>query len=287
MPFLRFSRDKRGYENTYLCHTFRQSGRQSLRVLYWFRTPPDVKVGRLALDPGVIRAIEENNPKLKFDWGKILKVKPPPASEHGTDGRKKSGGRRRTDGTARTAQSFPPGGGVSSGEQRSEPEVPLSGELSKDPLASDPGLDSVSQEKVPLGQLDRGGESAVPEERGNVHVALSLTDEEGLARLRARHSEIQARINERIRDQAQLEALRAQAGLIDPDAWRTVDEARERLASLDVTVEAIRRVLGRRRRRRRGRPSGHGGAGLARSNADGGDAVKASPRVFPQDRRDD
>jgi len=78
MPFLRFSRDKRGYESTYLCHTFRRGGKLELRVLYWFRTPPDVKVGRLALDAVAIRAIEESNPDLKFDWGTILKVKPPP-----------------------------------------------------------------------------------------------------------------------------------------------------------------------------------------------------------------
>ena len=88
MPFLRFSRDKRGYESTYLCHSYRQSGTQELRVLYWFRTPPGVRVGRLALDPNAIRAIEEANPRLKFDWDKILKVKaPPPPQEYDREAR--------------------------------------------------------------------------------------------------------------------------------------------------------------------------------------------------------
>ena len=50
MPFLRFSRDKRGYANTYLCHTFREDGIVRMRVLYWFRSPPDIAVGRPALD---------------------------------------------------------------------------------------------------------------------------------------------------------------------------------------------------------------------------------------------
>ena len=96
MPFLRFSRDKRGYESTYLCHSYRQSGTQELRVLYWFRTPPGVRVGRLALDPKAIRSIEEANPSLKFDWDKILKVKaPPPPQEYDREAREERRATRR------------------------------------------------------------------------------------------------------------------------------------------------------------------------------------------------
>ncbi len=79
MPFLRFSRDKRGYANTYLCHTFREDGIVRMRVLYWFRSPPDIAVGRPALDAEAIRDIEASNPALTFDWEEILKAKPPAA----------------------------------------------------------------------------------------------------------------------------------------------------------------------------------------------------------------
>jgi hypothetical protein len=81
LPFLRFTRDKRGYETTSLVHSGRRNGRSRQRILYWFRTPPGVKVGRPALDEGAIRWIEEHNPDIEFDWPKILEAKPqaPPA----------------------------------------------------------------------------------------------------------------------------------------------------------------------------------------------------------------
>ena len=85
MPFLRFSRDRRGYANTYLCHTFRQGGVVRMRVLYWFRTPPDIGVGRPALDAAAMRDIEASNPDLTFDWDEIMKAEPlaPPARPAG------------------------------------------------------------------------------------------------------------------------------------------------------------------------------------------------------------
>ena len=50
MPFLRILRDKRGYETSYLMHWFREGHRQRSRVLYVFRTPGGVRVGRTPLD---------------------------------------------------------------------------------------------------------------------------------------------------------------------------------------------------------------------------------------------
>lgn len=91
MPFLRFARDSRGYESTYLVHTYRSGRKTVTQVLYWFRTPPHVKVGRLALDEGTIHAIEAAYPDLEFDWETLLKQRPPPPREFERHG----GGRRR------------------------------------------------------------------------------------------------------------------------------------------------------------------------------------------------
>lgn len=77
MAFLRYVRDHRGNENTYLVHTFRRFGKTRPEVLYWFRTPPHVQFGREALDDGTMKAIEENFPYVEFDWPKILERKPP------------------------------------------------------------------------------------------------------------------------------------------------------------------------------------------------------------------
>ena len=70
MPFVRVSRDKRGYEHIYLLEV--SSRRPSRpRILYWFRTPPGVRVGREPFDEPVRRALEAQNPDVTFDWKKL------------------------------------------------------------------------------------------------------------------------------------------------------------------------------------------------------------------------
>jgi len=72
VPFLRVIRDKRGYETTYLMHWFQDNGRQRSRILYAFRTPSGTRVGRDALDPGLMRQLETTNPGIPFDWKAVL-----------------------------------------------------------------------------------------------------------------------------------------------------------------------------------------------------------------------
>ena len=77
MPFVRFSRDRRGYEHVYLVDA-RDHGRS--RVIYWFRTPPGVKVGRSPFDSATQRSLEQQYPDVKFDWSQIVAARmPPPA----------------------------------------------------------------------------------------------------------------------------------------------------------------------------------------------------------------
>ena len=75
MPFLRFSRDRRGYENTFLLHAARPRGeRDRPRLLYWFRTPPHLKVGRTPFDEEAIRLLEDAHPEVEFDWSRLLET---------------------------------------------------------------------------------------------------------------------------------------------------------------------------------------------------------------------
>jgi len=90
LPHLRFTRDKRGYENTYVVHAIRRRGKARQRILYWFRTPPNVRVGRAALDEGAIRALEEQNPEILFDWTKILEAQPTPPPPESAERRRRS-----------------------------------------------------------------------------------------------------------------------------------------------------------------------------------------------------
>jgi hypothetical protein len=80
MAFLRFSRDKRGYEHFQLVQPAvnrRGSGRP--RILYWFRSPSNVRVGREPFDDAIRSAIEKQNPELEFDWTQILATPIPSA----------------------------------------------------------------------------------------------------------------------------------------------------------------------------------------------------------------
>ena len=77
MPFVRFSRDRRGYEHVYLVDA-KEHGRS--RVIYWFRTPPGVKVGRTPFDLATQRSLEQQYPDVSFDWSQIVAARmPPPA----------------------------------------------------------------------------------------------------------------------------------------------------------------------------------------------------------------
>lgn len=74
MPFIRHARDKRGYESTFVMHAYRGSnGASRTRVLYLFRSPSSLKVGRRALEPEVMEALEHTHPDLAFDWTTLLR----------------------------------------------------------------------------------------------------------------------------------------------------------------------------------------------------------------------
>jgi hypothetical protein len=72
VPFLRVIRDKRGYETTYLMHWCREGTKQKSRILYVFRTPGGVRVGRDPLESDVLRQIEAEHPDIEFDWNAVF-----------------------------------------------------------------------------------------------------------------------------------------------------------------------------------------------------------------------
>ena len=80
MAFLKFSRDRRGYEHFYLVQPSNR-GKARPRVLYWFRTPPNIKVGRSPFAPEIRRALEAQNPDVAFDWETIVRTPIPPPME--------------------------------------------------------------------------------------------------------------------------------------------------------------------------------------------------------------
>ncbi|HVZ22922.1 MAG TPA: hypothetical protein VG871_17740, partial [Vicinamibacterales bacterium] len=101
MPVLKFSRDKRGYEHYYLMESpaggRRGGGAGRPRLLFAFRTPPHVKVGREPFADEVRQTIEAQHPDIRFDWARIMATPiPPPDVEHWRE-------RRRAEKAARRA----------------------------------------------------------------------------------------------------------------------------------------------------------------------------------------
>jgi len=79
VAFLRFSRDKRGYEHFQLVESTTKRGRTRTKVLYWFRTPPGVRVGREPFDEATQRSLEAKYPSVAFDWKRIVSTPIPSA----------------------------------------------------------------------------------------------------------------------------------------------------------------------------------------------------------------
>lgn len=123
-PFVRISRDRRGYEHTYLFHVRPGGGRSARpRVIYWFRTPPGVRIGRPAFDAEMREAIESQFPDQVFDWETFEAIPPPPEVENWRE-------RRRLEKAAKRARVA----------EASEPDEPEPGETESGPgAASDTG----------------------------------------------------------------------------------------------------------------------------------------------------
>ena len=260
MPFLRFTRDKRGYETTSLVHAGRRSGRSRQRILYWFRTPPGVKVGRPALDEQAIRWIEEHNPDIEFDWPKILEAQPSAAPPAKTSARTEDAKNRRGRGDrdrpratpGRRPAPPPPPTPIEGGLSDADPSEPDPLELEPlEPLEPEPSAGGTTTDEEVAEAFEQLAHPEAEEapEPPVMPVEQSLGREQ-LTRLRARYAELQARITERGGDPVRVDELRAQAESLNPDTWVTDDEVRQGIASFELKIRDLRAALGLRRRRR-------------------------------------
>ena len=224
----------------------RDRRRGEARILYWFRTPPNVRVGRAALDEEAIRSVEEHNPGLTFDWTRILKARPPdaaPVEESARD-------RRRRERAERGARARPVDRPSPPPPQASRRQPPA--EAPREPavviaVEAMPDESPAGAPEMDIGSDDESAEAERPMLPPGLHVEERLGPE-GFSRLRARYAELMARISERVQDPVRLEELRTQAERLNPDTWITDEEARAGIEGFDAAYEAIRTRLGRRRR---------------------------------------
>lgn len=246
-----------------MVHGERRRGRSRSRVLYWFRTPPGVRVGRAPLDPDAIRLIEAHNPDVTFDWPRILKgdgvpaaarARPDPQDRRARPDRSRGGDRPSGD-TPRQARppaeipgpaaAEPPAVPVPTTTIMTTPQDPASGPDAPAAAAPEPALEASHD------RFDETAEASElsPEVRLETAAGVRL-GAEGLGRLRARYAEVIARILEKIEDPAGQGELNAQAERLNPDNWVTDDEVTAGLEQYEAVYESLRAVVGRRRQRR-------------------------------------
>lgn len=233
MPFLRVLRDKRGYETTYLLHWFRDAdGRQRSRVLYVFRTPPGVQVGRQPLEPAVMRELEAAYPDIEFDWRSLRSTQQlvetaetrRPRRPRRADGRDgdAEGETERGAGPTRAADQPP-----TRDDEEAQPPV-----IESAPASPEPGPQQVVRSRIP---------SAI----------LGTTDEERVAWLREVYGDVRAEVERRTQDDQRRVALLALADRLNPDGWNPLEPVTQQLSDASDALMRLSLVFTRRRRRAR------------------------------------
>jgi len=228
LAFLRFSRDKRGYENFYLVETStNRRGKTRARVLYWFRTPPGVKIGREPFDGDVRRALEQQYPEVAFDWRKISETPIPSAdAERWRERRRleKAERARRRDSSAAPGEL--PAEAIGDEPDVNEPDV---NELE--------GSDSVPDEVPELVDADDDGEeekpvvsaveAAIAAAQPSEHAVVEPPREHGVAQSSRESSRHRRRRRRRGRPRPDEAVATGQAGSSEPSAPEGAPQSRD------------------------------------------------------------
>lgn len=224
MPFLRLTRDRRGFENTYLLHADHPG--EKPRLLYWYRTAPGIALGRPPLDEDAIRTIEDQHPEIDFDWPAILALSEvmTPEDEEPRPQKKKPAPQ----------------------QQKKAPPDRRPARAAVDARPSEPEADASPQDVEALpdiaGDDDAFVDSAPPPVRAS-GLLEELVGREIATRLRARHAEIVARIHEQNADGSLRDAWLKRSEAINPDLWVTPDAILDGVRNADGLFDRLRGEL--------------------------------------------
>ena len=256
MPFLRVLRDKRGYETTYLMHWFREGSRQRSRILYVFRTPPGVRVGRDALDPQIIREIQEKYPDIEFDWRALRENQQ--VIETSPD-------LRRPRASGRSGRAEPAEG---RGKRRKEED------------AEKPAADRIKAEPVHVPP------SPVREPRPKLAIPSAIegtTREDRFVFLLNWYLHLRERVPHRTHDPIRREALLGLVERLNPEAWVGEEAV---VAGLQHAAEALQRlshIFAKRRKRARRAKTGATEHMAAAEVGASAEAAEASASLEPSE----
>lgn len=275
MPFLRLTRDRRGFENTYLMHADRPGDRP--RLLYWYRTAPGILLGRAPLDEDAIRTIEEQHPDIDFDWPAILALSevmtpeeeaPAPRRERKIKPQRERERRPEPRAAATHADQNSVAdlsADLSSGAQGAEEEAQsaeeddaddaeeMIGVVDADPVSADASAEAKAafgedEPAEPVRHVfpDRAQPDAVEHVARRPHtygLLEELVGREIATRLRVRYSEISARVHEQYADVSVRDAWIKRAEPLNPDLWLTPEAVLDGVRRADGLFDRLRTEL--------------------------------------------
>jgi hypothetical protein len=244
--------------------------RKGQRILYFFRTPPSIRVGREAIDPEAMRMLEEHNPEVSFDWGRLLKqgaqgsTGSSGSSGSGSAGSRDERRRQRREQRHRGEQSAPPAMATGSVTRlEAVPTEPETGSAPESEMDSAPTDEGYARGTVEVAQLAANPEPQEPREPGEpeepgepgepdsaVPARFSRLGPDTLRRLRARYADLKERIAARPAEDAERAELMTRVERLNPDAWLTEGEVGHALEEYEAVFESIRPLVGRPGRRR-------------------------------------
>jgi hypothetical protein len=229
VPFLRLTRDRRGFENTFLMHADRPGDRP--RLLYWYRTAPGIIQGRSPLDEDAIRTIEEQHPDIDFDWPALLALAAAMTPED--------------EAPAHAPQ---PQRQTKRPRNNRDPRPPSGLEAATAPATREPGRDEPVDEPAEASKPVEDDVSGESETTVEIPPARNLLVEELAgreigSRLRARYADIIARIQEMDVDGSVKDVWFKRAEAIDPETWMTPEAVLEGVRNADSQYEKLRSEL--------------------------------------------
>ena len=206
-------------------HIYRDNQRQRTKILYVFRTPGGVRVGRDPLEPDVQRLIEAQYPDIPFNWNAVRETQQ--VIETNAEPRRR---RPRPSTDARGVQS-------PSTDARGEDEA-----VRVEAAPAAPQAPTAREPEPPRIVIPAVIEGATPDEQ--------------IAFLVQWFPMVRERIARRVSDPARIEALNALADRLNPSAWTDADQITTGLQAAAEALERLSRVFSKRRRRPRRRPGG-------------------------------
>ena len=227
------------------------------RILYWYRTAPGVVQGRAPLDEDAIRTIEDQHPDIEFDWPAILALSevmtpedetPAPQPHRNKEKKRSAFVRENKREPRRDDRAEGPAGAV---------EQPVESETNREPESVEP------VEPAPVPAVEPAESAYAREESGELrrdHAGAAfgrvgepveprnrlleeLAGREIGSRLRARHADIVARIDDLDVDGSEKDALFKRAEALDPELWMTPEAVLEGVRNADTLFEKLKAAL--------------------------------------------